>query len=61
MAFYNSPFNATIVNKRYFLINGEQDSFHRAIIKNPSLRIEGEGTFAFENKSIYRGSFKDGQ
>lgn len=39
MAFYNSPFNATIVNKR----------------------IEGEGTFTFENKSIYQGSFKDGQ
>jgi hypothetical protein len=50
MAFYQSPFDATIVNKRYIVP-------YIAEIE----RIEGEGTFTFENKSVYRGTFKDGQ
>jgi hypothetical protein len=46
MAFYNSPFNATIVNKRY-------NEFKE--------RIEGFGTYKFENGNLYKGEFKDGQ
>ncbi len=49
MAFYNSPFNATVVNKR------------QEIVKLLINRIEGEGTFTFENKNVYKGTFKDGQ
>jgi hypothetical protein len=45
MAFHNSPFHATIVNKRYSKLT----------------RIEGTGQFTFKNGAIYKGSFKDGQ
>jgi hypothetical protein len=45
MSFHGSPFNATIVNKRY----------------SKFTRIEGSGIYTFQNGTVYKGFFKDGQ